>query len=272
MISLGTVTRKGMEPVLEIFIESILQRTKLIDEVIIVNASSEGSEEINFEQRNIKFRKVNCNFNTHAEGLHECIDRATNEYLMLSDPDIFFSSAIDELYISLLEQYALNVVGVSHHAANNQSYLYFPCVMNMLVKKSQLPDADFLRGHCRARPSILRAKPPAIEPAEEVLDLVEGKYLVTGPIEKYIDVFPNKDINCHFDVGCNLYLWAVQQKWRWLAFQTLDCHWYRTTYFRSNVKELKVPPKQKLLYHYTSGATRNPENFKIAWEADKNND
>nr|NIQ14243.1 hypothetical protein [Candidatus Dadabacteria bacterium] len=57
-----------------------------------------------------------------------------------------------------------------------------------------------------------------------------------------------------FDVGCNLYLWAEMKNMKWLSFQTLDCHNYTTTYYRTNVKPITIPRKQKILYHMTTGA------------------
>ena len=264
MISLCTVILEGMDEVLDTMIDSLLKRTKLITEVIIVKVDEDSSEK-RWEERGITFRKFGYLLDEsrllygHALGLHECINRATNEHIIISDPDIFYCTNVDEIYVDLMEKYNLNIVGTSHHAAINQSYTFFPCVMNMMVKKSELPSEEFLKGHLRIRPTILRAIPPNYEPDEKSLTLVDGKYLMIGPIPEYIDEFPNKNIRCHFDIGCNLWLWASQQNWKWLAFQTLDCHYYFSTHYRSNVKSVKVPSRQKLLYHYTSGYLNCPD-------------
>jgi hypothetical protein len=245
---------KKMEGFVEILSESILQKTKLINEVII--SVIDGHEEVKWEKRGVKFQKINCctpygTNHQHALGLHECLNHTNNKYIMFCDPDIFFNTSVDEIYLEIIKKYNLDLIGVSHHAATNQAYSYFPCVMNMLVEKAALPDNVFLKGHLRIRNSILKDTPI---PDESTLEQMDGKYLLAGPIKDYANSFPNKNENCNFDIGCNLYLWSEQQNWKWLAFQTLDCHWYDTTYFRSNVKNLKIPPKQKLLYHNVAGA------------------
>jgi len=270
MISLCTVIINGMDKFLEILSESICKKTKLISEVVIAVING-NNKEVKWEERNIKFQKFNCHLEQHfpyhhALGLHECIERANNKYIMMCDPDIFFANSIDEIYLDTINRYNLDFIGISHHAATNQAALYFPYIMNILVEKSALPNNDFLKNHLRIRPTILRSIP---EPDEANLQLMNGKYLLTGPIEKYINNFPNKNQNCIFDVGCNLYLWSEQQKWKWLSFQTLDCHWYTTTYFRSNVKNLKIPPKQKLLYHNVAGAIRGPDEIEKIYKMEQ---
>jgi hypothetical protein len=258
MISLCTVVLSGMEKVYTVLIDSILKKTKLVTEVILVNVGGvDGTdvtdEEKTWQERNVTFKKINYlpigGFkHGHASGLHRGIALAQNEYVMLCDPDIFFYTNIDEFYLDVMNKHKLNVIGVSHHAAINQSYFYFPCVMNMLIKKKDLPDENFLKGEIKLRPTVLR------EPEDvNLLEDLEGKYLMIGPIPKHIDEFPNKDIHCNFDVGCNLYLWSKQQNWKWLSFQTLDCHTYTTKYYRSNIK---IPRLEniKLLYHMTTSA------------------
>jgi hypothetical protein len=82
--------------------------------------------------------------------------------------------------------------------------------------------------------------------------VMDGKYLLPGAIPAHYDKFlnPNKE-ECVFDSGCNLCLWALQKNWKWLAFQTLDCHIYTTKYNRGSVV-LKLP-KTKLIYHAVGG-------------------
>lgn len=265
MISLCTVMLDGMEKFLETMIDSLLKRTKLIKEVIIVKVDDEDPTEKKWEQRGVVFRKFGHYLDEnmlhgHPLGLHQCIERATNEYLLFSDPDIFFCTSVDEFYMDLIKKYELNVIGTSHHAAINQSYTFFPCVMNMIVRKDELPDNQFLKGHLRLRPTILRAIPPNEEPNAEKFPLLDGKYLTIGPIPEFIDEFPNKNPRCHFDVGCNLWLWAKEKNWKWLSFQTMDCHYYWKPHFRSNVKIPKITSKEKLLYHCTaSGLTGRDE-------------
>lgn len=258
MISLCSVILDNMEETWGILLDSILRKTKLISEVILVKVDEEYNGEEVWVERGIKFRKFGYlltgeRLHGHALGLHKGIDVVQNEYIMFCDPDIFFYTSVEELYFELMNNYGIDIVGVSHHAATDQAFLYFPCVMNMMVKKSNLPDGNFLKGDIRLRTTVLRN--PKGEPDDIDLLEVEHKYLTVGPIPKYIDYFPNKNFKCRFDVGCNLYLWAQQQNMKWLSFQTLDCHIYTTTYYRTNVKQIKIPipRKQKLLYHMTTG-------------------
>ena len=260
-----------MDGFIEILSESILKNTKLINEVII--AVVDGHEETRWEKRGVKFQKLGycteyrTNNHQHALGLHECTIHTNNKYIMFCDPDIFFNTFVDEIYLDIIKRYNLDLIGISHHAATNQAYLYFPCVMNILVEKAALPDNSFLKGHLRVKNYILKSTPM---PDESTLKQMNGKYLLAGPIKDYVNNFPNKNEKCNFDIGCNLYLWSEQQKWKWLSFQTLNCHWYNTTYFRSNVKNVKIPPKQKLLYHNVSGARNSADEIEKIYKGTMN--
>jgi hypothetical protein len=172
--------------------------------------------------------------NQHAMGLHACIDRAKEKYIMCCDPDIFFYPGLDQLYINLIEKNNIQLIGVSHHAALQLVYNFFPCATNWIFKKDQLPPDNWL---------------------EDTL-CIKSKYLVKDHV-RHTDKFPNPE--GYFDVGSYIWLWAKENNWRWLSFQTIDCHLYTTNYYRSNFKIFeKIERNKKLLYHGVSG-TINPE-------------
>jgi hypothetical protein len=179
--------------------------------------------------------------NQHAIGMHACIDRATQPYIFLCDPDIFFYTHVDEIYFNLMQEYKLDIVGASHHASTEIAQGFFPWHGNLLVLKNKLPTEDWLKG---------------ILP-------IDGKYLLTD-IQERNEIFPGWVASYqgkNFDTGSHLWLWGHDQKWKWLAFQTLDCHVYKTIHYKSNFKLRVNFEKQKLLYHAVSGSIKPNEIF-----------
>jgi hypothetical protein len=83
--------------------------------------------------------------------------------------------------------------------------------------------------------------------------------MLMDPVEGYTEMFPNPKGN--FGTGVYLWLWAHQQNWKWLAFQTTDVFSYTTSYNRSNFKIKEKIPKQKLIYHGVSGTIKPDEVF-----------
>lgn len=252
MISLCAVTLDCLEKYFEkIFLESILSKTKLISEVLLAKVDAEPSFYKEWQVGSIKFIKFGCpNYQEHgiqhALGLHACIDKSKNDYVFLSDPDLFFYTAVDEIYFKLMEAHDLNVVGCSHHHSVEHSSTFFPNQISLLVKKSDLPDHRFLENKLKKR---------GYKASENIVDIrsnFNGKYLVPGAIPEYVDLFPNK--TGLFETGCNLWILSKDKNWKWLAFQTLDCNTYSTLYHKCNIK-LPRPKKQKLLYHCNHGTT-----------------
>jgi hypothetical protein len=163
---------------------------------------------------------------------------------MFCDPDIFFYRPVDELYLNLMKKYKLNIIGISHSSAAKFVYTYFPNVMNLMVKKSDLPDENFMK------------------------DRVNGKWLTRAELFDLAGNFPNP--KGEFDTGCFLCYWAILNNWKWLSFQTQDIHTYCPIQNRGNVKPEKLD-KEKMLYHATSstcptGWNERFQAFKEAWE------
>ena len=82
--------------------------------------------------------------------MHECIDKASQPYIFLCDPDIFFYTAVDEFYYNALQSLQLDIIGASHHSATEIAQGYFPWHGNLLVEKEKLvglskEEKDFLR-------------------------------------------------------------------------------------------------------------------------------
>jgi hypothetical protein len=245
MITLCSVLLNTIQSYKDILIESILQKTKLISEVIFANNSIKVGYYKEWIERNIIFKEYgsqedlpakDCG-NQHAFGLHYAIDRTTKEYIYLCDPDIFFYTAAEEFFFDVMKKHNLQAVGASHHSAAQLAGTFFPWHGNIIMKKSDLPDKDFLKDNL----------------------LVKGKYLMAGTGSDQAEVFPNPSGN--FDTASALWLWAKNKDWKWLSFQTLDSHTYTTQYFRGNVKIYDKFKKQNLFYHAVSGAIS-----KEAWE------
>lgn len=263
MISVCTVTLDLAMPYFDIYLESLKTRTKLVSEVVIAKVDEPPSFKKEWSDNGIKFRMFGCmdyrkdQGLEHGLGMHACIDRATNDTLLFHDPDVFFYKPVDEFFYNLKQKYQLNVIGVSHCTATKFAYTFFPYLSCLMVNKSDLPDESFMKGMIQG------------ENQEEY----PGKYLIRmNPVMK--NVFPNPEGD--FDTGSYLWLWGHQQKWRWLAFQTLDVHTYTPAYNRGNVKVEKMG-KEKLLYHVTSGTAQHIQpdivkSFQQAWEDSKKGD
>jgi len=267
MISICTVTVDIIEDeVIDIFLESIQETTTLVSEIVIVNVDAKVNKVEEFNFGNIKIKRLSfpiiridllfkellyteknvtpgwiCTAagNQHSLGLHEAINAASNEYVWLSDPDVFFYKNLDAFYLDLMNEHHLDIVGMSHHDSVSYASRFFCNHVNYIVKKSLLPGDDFLKGDLFIRSSY----------NDEIFDIpidVTGKWLLPGRITKYKDEFPNPSGN--FETGCNLWLWAKWNDWKWLAFQTADCHVYTNKYYKGNVKLGKYR-MERLLYH-----------------------
>jgi hypothetical protein len=244
MISLCTVIIDSVTPFLKTYKDWVTTKTKLIKEVCFckVDAAPDFYHEETIN--NITFKTFgtelyNCSMNPgnqHALGMHACIDRAAQPYIFLCDPDIFFYTYVDEIYFNLMQEHKLDIIGASHHASTKIAQGFFPWHGNLLVLKDKLPTQDWLKG----------ALP------------IDGKYLLMN-IQERRELFPSKNKN--FDTGSHLWLWGHEQKWRWLAFQTLDCHIYTTIHYKNNIKLRINFKKQKLLYHAVSGSIKPSEVF-----------
>lgn len=263
MITICTTILDDCKDYIPIYLESLAKRTSLVNEVLLAKADSPPSLYDEWTVGNISFKKFGTREGItrgqqgveHGLGLHECISRSSNEYLLFHDPDVFYYCNVDKIFYDLMDKYKLNVIGVSHCSAAKFAYTFFPCLYNLLVRKSELPDKTWLHNEIRE---------------EGVGAVRNGKYLIRTENSKYNHLFPKPDGD--FDTGAFLYLWAKQQNWKWLSFQTIDVHTYSLKYNRGNVKNEKLG-NTKLLYHATSSTAGNPltlEEYKLAWEKSKN--
>ena len=290
MISVCSVILDGMQEYTQVFVHSLLRNCSEISEVIFVKVDGpEGllSETIHhgvpcriigyplaasFENQYVKEWILQiCG---HALGLHHAIDQATAPYVWLTDPDVFFFNPVDRIYLDLMQKFDLNIIGISHFNALDQSYLDFPCVTNCLIKKESLPNPDWLSGSLYFR-TIMKVE--QFTNKEKIVPL-DGKYLVPGPIEELAAGFPNP--RGFFDVGCNLWLW--NQNKRWLSFNlnhTKEFSYedygfeeivypmnYTTASYRTNFGLKDDLGQVELLYHRTRGAREGGQQFKELYE------
>lgn len=262
MISLCTVvTDRIIERYLKRFLDSIAEHTKLVKEVIIVNCEHEG----NYEEYNIRKDIVVKTFNHHINqrtyqhplGLHHAVDQSTQEYILFSDPDLYFYTAADEIYKNLMDKYNLFIVGISHHSSLCLATRYFPYVQNCFIKKDKLPGPDFLKGKLKMRHMLV----PTAGWLDDNFPPLDGKYLIHGPIPGLWEKFPYPELTNSYETGCNLYLHCEEIGGKWLSFQTLDCHNYTTKIYRNNFKLKANLGNVKLIYHETNG--HNKQDYKI---------
>lgn len=250
MISICTVILNRLQPFLDINIESICEKLTYVNEVLICNVEQDSSydQEKTINGKTFKYFGGKQNLfqvsdaisicAQHAFGLHMAIERATNEFIWLSDPDIFFYNTVDAIFLNLIESYNLNCIGISHQNAINEAFGFFPTITNLIVRKKDLPDNTYLK----------KELPLNFE--------VPNKYLFPGRANIEDEFYYNP--KGHFETGCNLVPWAIKQNWRWLSFQTLDCSSYSTLPYRNQPRLNIKLPKQKLLYH--SGLAAGPHN------------
>jgi hypothetical protein len=268
MISVCTVTLNKLEPFTKIFCKSIVESTTVVNEVVIINAEMGESINTTWREGKITFRMVGgrhdifkvCSVTSmcaqHAHGLHQGVELAKNDYVLISDPDIFFYTNIDEFYLKLAHEHDLNFIGISRPDALAQSIGYFPCIMNLFTKKEYLPTRRFLSDFDLG----------LLSDDNTYQDKIPDRYFYPDTPEKYKSLFPNP--TGHYETGCNLLVWAKEKNYNWLSFQTPDCNTYYSKYYKSNFKPKGIPNK-KLLYH-TWLATLREERFLSFTEAYKN--
>jgi len=260
MMTLTTIVFDKIRPFADTLIKSTTELCPLVNEIICVEPeiTKETSEKIGgvlvrHVPGDLSLRNLGWDYTPkmycidHALNHHKGIDAASNDLVVISDADVFFLSDACCTYLNLMEDHHLDFVGISHHQAVDQSYHFFPCVVNCLVRKSRLPDPSFLEDRLTNFPLTKDTTMP-----------FRGKYLIT---ENDVDIL--KDIKAeyaksdgYYETGCLLYLWAVRNNWRWLSFQTSDMRLYTTKYQHNNFKFRGKLPFFKLLYHQI-GSSKN---------------
>jgi hypothetical protein len=252
MISICAVTMKCLEPIEDIFLESIIRKMPHVREILLASPDLPHDYCKQKTTGRIKITKFGNPVATpgswgHAHGLHACLHRATQEYVMLSDPDIFFYTAVDEVYLNLMYKYGLSVIGLSYESPTIMATTFFPHVYNLMVKKNWLPPDNWLD-------DMLRKQSLHADNMNVGLVPMNSKWLSPGPVSKLYTLFPN--VKGSYDTGCNLWMWTYRNNGRWLSFQTMDIHNYNTAVWRGNFKCKDKLPKNKLLYHWSSGHTK----------------
>lgn len=276
-----------MNDYIHVFTDSICRRTTNVSEVIMVKVDSSHEGIINERQLgNIKFRTIGYNLLDHLEGykspgwaymvcghafgMHHAIENSTGEYIWFSDPDIFFLNKVDQIYLDLVSKHNLDVIGVSHFNAKEQSYGYFPCIINCMIKRSILPDSEWLKEQLWIRSGMQLIENP------QPLIHTPGKYLVAFPIPEFQDQYPNTA--GMFDTGCNLWIWNQQRKGRWLSFYLDEWHNcfrynrgfnkmiypmnYKIGRYKTNFGLEENVPSADLLYHRTRSSLESGREFK----------
>jgi hypothetical protein len=257
MISICIVTiGRNSDKFLEIFLESLQAKTSLVDEILITANDESPSyyQESNIGSISIKkigprydFDKVNklSGFPkmsaTHALGLHNVINQTKNDYILLSDFDIFFHTDAIAFMKNLMDSHELDIAGCSYGVINQHIQGYFPCQIFSLIKKSSLPGPDFLEGKIVVQGQSF-----------------DGCYLINAELSQEL----KNQYPCPYaavDTSHLLYQCAKQLAWRWLAIGTDDIHNYNAKYYKSNVPNIKLKIQKKLIYHQGGGVIYWPE-------------
>lgn len=263
MITLCTVLIEELRPFMNLMIDSLLKKNKLVSNIVIAHVDSPDKYTEERYQQGVRIETFShllpIGLNTsefgHALGLHACIEKTNTPYIMFCDPDVLFIEDTPSFYLDLMNKFSLNYIGCSHEYSVQHPETYFPYVVNSLVKKAELPDDSFMKNLLYYRGN-LRAKPGDTLEALSKHQPATGKYLIRGFIPGTESQFPNamlreKNLTIDFDTGHLLYLWSLQEKWRWLSFLTPDVHFYNTGYYRSNCGVKPPPFKKSLIYHLT---------------------
>ncbi len=194
-------------------------------------------------------------YNRHSGGLHRALEAATGEYILFTDYDVIFLSDVISYYLFLMNTYSLSIVGCSHYYPQDQCYLNFPCIINCLVKREELPGPDFLLGDLRMR-SFLRYG-FGVRTDDNDGPTCDGKWLAPSPILKYHNLYPHP--GGFFDAGHNLWLWNYWKGGKWLSFLPVDgVNLYSTSRFDSNLIEGFNLENRDLIWHQTG---------QIPWES-----
>jgi hypothetical protein len=258
----------------QVMIDSLLRRTRQVSRVIIANTQEvEDASWVKilktYEVRGVHFTElfvpVLSYAQSHALGLHTALNHVRTEYVMFCDPDVFFCTAAEEVYLDAMTRHNLTYVGCSHHAAVSNAYGFVPYLVNSLVRVKDLPPPNYLKGQLRLTGILTMEKY-----YEEIDNLAaepeisaDGMWLVPGPIPHLHHVLPNVKPEALYDTGVNLCLYALENNWRWLSYQTIDTRNYTTKYRRGNFKTNDKQVSQKLIYHAVrSGVTEFSEAYK----------
>jgi hypothetical protein len=274
VITACTVLYQSNTSCLTVWLESMAMNAKLVSEVLIadVNPTKKPAEILamcgGFNARILPIKCIP--LDGHALGLHECINNAKNEMLLISDNDVFhYMPGFDRFMLDVHTKNNLLFTGVCHWV-HLQAFGSFPSVITFLVKKSDLPPPEFLAGKLKLDKSgwthMIRIRPGFREKNGWDAD---GHWLLCGPVSGETSKFPHS--HRMFDVGNNLYLWARERRGKWLSFLNRKNKSRVYTTKNSNNFDLNDDfGNQLLLYHQARGnrphwASRAPMWLKKAW-------
>lgn len=269
-------------PYLRVLAHSICLQAKEVKEVIIIQigdneqrlvATWETSgvsfqywEQPLFDAPNNLYKPFAMMVAGHALGLHHGLNKASQPFVWFCDPDVFLLSNVDQVFLQLMEDHAVDLIGVSHFNTSSQSYLDFPCVISLMARRSFLPDREWLAGDLYIQSGMtLKENPERLLP-------IDGAYLLPGPPPSWNE-YPNPQ--GIFDIGCNLWYWNKLRRGRWLAFdlehrqthgnfglpQLVYPMNYTSDRFHSNF-DLEADLGQKeLIYHRTRGSREFADDY-----------
>lgn len=165
--------------------------------------------------------------------------------IILQDPDTYFQIDVPKYYLELISTYNLSIIGIQNKL--NPAYGLFPSVISCMIKKSWLPDDNFLINKLLIR-NYWSLTIKSLQNNDNGI-IANGKYLIQGPIKEEVDKFPHSDKN--FDVGSNLWLWNQKKQGKWLSFQENGCNF--TSNIEINIKKPIISP----VFHIRGGTTIN---------------
>lgn len=222
------------EPIICDFLRSLKVTSKLINEVIVIYGDGRNFEKVEeFGQLTIRHispppKHINWHrfsmpyYKEHGFALKYGIEKASNEFILLTDPDvIFYMKNFDALYVELFKDYNLNFIGVSHYL-KTPFHWDFPTVINCLTHKSKLPTDDWMKGNIKYRYGSQFSLHNAGWRVRQLGDNwpeVNGEYLAAGFISSRMHEYLNH--NCFFNTGCNLFLWDKDNGSRSMTFRCL---------------------------------------------------
>lgn len=230
-------------------VESILKRSKPYE---IIQAGGDYSSKEVVNGVNIVRVRAEGEFyyySPHAGGLHLALEAAQGDYILFCDSDVLFYEDVISYYVHLMEKYDLFIVGCTHYAIDSQCYAEFPCVINCMVKRSNLPGDDFLQGDLRMR-SFLRYGYGRTDDNEGLP--CNGKWLTQSPITKWHYAYPRP--SGFFDVGHNLWLWNSWHEGRWISFGPHEVFDFGTYRYFTNIldKQIDLGEPRSLIWHKTA--------------------
>jgi len=243
MISLITVLMDKVAKYFPLFCQSLNNHAKLISEVIICNPHFQQSynktwkDTLHYTMVGSKYTTQRHNFDIsqdHAFSLYEALQHTKNDIILVSDLDIFFYTSVDELYVNLMNKYTLNAIGIARNNPNIYSQGFFPSVVNMMCKKSELPSSGWVKKF-------------NLDFGDNLFSF-NTTWRHTRP--HFDGMMPKRG---HYDTGCLLSLWARENKWKWLSFITHDLHNYTTTPCITETNTIRLP-KSRLLYHQSGSS------------------